>query len=144
MPHSLGFRVGVGLVRIALGVLFAYAAVAKLPDPIGFAEDVANFRMLPAGWVSPVTAMLPGLELTLGALLIVGVFVRAAALLTAGLLSVFTLALTQALSRGVDLNCGCFGTSVAEPATVWTVARDVALIAVAIVIATFDPRATLK
>ncbi len=34
--------------RIALGALFLWAAATKLPDLAGFAQDVANYRLIPA------------------------------------------------------------------------------------------------
>ncbi len=120
-----------------MGALFAYAAVAKLRDPVRFADDVANYRLLPASWVAPTTAVILGLELTVAALLILGLYVRAAASVTAAMLLVFTVAIAQAVGRGVDLNCGCFGSG-SEPANVWTVGRDVALLLVAAGVAVLD------
>ena len=43
--------------------------------------------------------------------------------------AVFTVGIAQALVRGIDLRCGCFGT--AEPASWETVFRDVVLVAIA-------------
>jgi hypothetical protein len=54
----------------------------------------------------------------------------------AGLLVAFIAFVAQALLRGIDLRCGCFGGD--EPASWWTVARDAAMLAAAIVM-TRDP-----
>ena len=136
--HSKAVQGAVTVARFMLGALFAYAAVSKLPDLAGFAEDVANYRVLPAEWVAPVTVVVIGIELAAGALLMIGIWVRAAAVVTAGLLAVFTVAIGQALGRGVNLNCGCFGTATPEPASIWTVFRDGALFAVACGVAWFE------
>ena len=40
-------------VRIVLGALFIWAAVTKLPDMAGFAQDVANYRVVPAALHRP-------------------------------------------------------------------------------------------
>ena len=127
----------VAIARVGLGILFAYAAVEKLQDLPGLAEDIANYRMLPAALVGPLTVVLPGVELTAAALLIVGYWARAAAAVTAGMLAVFMVALSQALARGVDLNCGCFGSGV-EPATIGTIVRDAALLCAACGVIVFD------
>jgi putative oxidoreductase len=131
-------RLGFTGARIGLGLLFAWAAVGKLADSVAFADDMANYRVLPASWVAPMTATIPGIELTVAALLIVGLYTRAAATITAGMLLVFTVAIGQALGRGVNLSCGCFG-GAPEPASSWTVLRDVALLFWAVAIAVFSP-----
>lgn len=124
-------------LRIALGALLVYAAASKLPDMAAFAEDVANYRLVPAAAVPLLGSALVGIELLAGLALLSGVAARGAALLAAGMLAVFTIALAQALLRGIDLRCGCFGSP--EPASWRRVAEDVALLAVALALATFGP-----
>jgi len=120
-------------IRIVLGALFIWAAVTKLPDMAGFAQDVANYRVVPAALVPLVASAVVGIELLGGIALVVGVMERAAAAVIAGLLVVFTAFLSQALLRGIDLRCGCFGGD--EPASWWTVARDLVMLAAAVVVA---------
>lgn len=115
------------LARVALGSLFVWAALSKLPNIEQFAEETANYRMLPAPLVPTFSAGLIGVELLAGALMVLGVSVRATALIFGGLLSAFIVALSQALLRGIDLSCGCFGG--AESVTWDTVGRDVVLLA---------------
>jgi putative oxidoreductase len=130
-------EVVIAAARIGLGILFAYAAAEKLKDLPGFAEDIANYRMLPAALVGPLAVVLPGVELTVGALLILGCWSRAAAAVTAAMLVVFIVGLSQALARGVDLNCGCFGSGV-EPVSVGTIVRDAVLLLAAGGVIVFD------
>lgn len=115
------------VVRWALGLLFLYAAASKVPDLRAFAEEVANYRVLPAVLVPWLGATLPGIEIVCGlGLLWPGRFVRASALITGAMLGVFIAALSLALTRGIDLRCGCFGG--AEQATWGTVGRDVVML----------------
>lgn len=130
------------LARIGLGGLFVYSASTKIPDLARLTEEVANYRMLPPGLVSFFAVALTGTELLAGAALILGLAVRAAAGLVAAMLVAFVIALSQALLRGIDLRCGCFGG--AEPATWATVARDVAMLAAAILVAVASPRPTRR
>src|SRR6266511_770382 len=97
-------------LRLGLGALFIVAGVLKLRDPTTFATEIANYRFLAelAPWLA---ATLPMIEVALGAALIVApvAWRRAAALATVGLLVVFTVAVTQAVVRGINVDCGCFG-----------------------------------
>lgn len=130
------------IIRLALGGMFIYAAFTKLPDMTTFAQEMANYQVFPA-WAIPVLgSWTVGLELLTGAALIIGVAVRAAALVVSGLLVLFIAALSQALLRGIDLNCGCFGA--AEIASWWTVARDVLMLAGGIAVLAWGPGRLLR
>jgi putative oxidoreductase len=116
------------LLRLGLGGLMAYAGVIKLFDTATFAEEIGNYRFLPA--LAPLASVtVPAIELVAGAGLILlrGGWRRGAALVTLGLLAVFTVAVTSARIRGIDLRCGCFGGE-SEPVTNLTVVRDLALL----------------
>jgi len=119
--------------RVALGALFIWAAVTKLPDMAAFAQDVANYRVIPAALVPLLAAAVVGIELLAGIALVTGVMERSAAAVLAVLLGAFTVLLTQALLRGIDLRCGCFGGD--ERASWWTVVRDLVMLATAIAVA---------
>jgi ubiquinone/menaquinone biosynthesis C-methylase UbiE/uncharacterized membrane protein YphA (DoxX/SURF4 family) len=120
-------------LRVGLGALLLWAAATKLPDMAAFAEAVANYRLLPAALAPAAAALVVGLEVVAGALLVVGRVERAAAAVATALLAVFTAALAQALLRGIDLRCGCFGGE--ERAGGLAVLRDVALLGVALLLA---------
>ena len=119
--------------RFLLGAIFLWASVTKVPDMAAFAESVANYRVVPPSLVPVVAAAVVGVEIAAGVALILNLWARAAALLLAVLLAVFTVGLGSALARGIDLACGCFGGT--DAATWWTVLRDVALLAWALGVA---------
>jgi len=119
--------------RIILGALFLWASVTKVPDMAAFAESVANYRIVPPSLVPVVAAAVVGVEIAAGVALMLNLWARAAALLLAGLLAVFTVGLASALGRGIDLACGCFGGT--DAATWWTVLRDVVLLGLALGVA---------
>jgi putative oxidoreductase len=120
------------LARLALGAIFLYAAATKVPDMAAFAKDVANYRLLPAALVPFVAAVVVGIEIVVGLALVTGLWARAAALVAAGMLMVFVAGLSQALLRGIDLRCGCFGGD--DAADWWTVLRDLAMLVPALVV----------
>jgi putative oxidoreductase len=119
--------------RVALGVLLLWAAAAKLPDMSAFAQDVANYRVVPAAFVPYIAAAVVGIELLAGIALVTGMMARPAALVVAVLMLAFLAFLAQALLRGIDLRCGCFGGN--EPASWWSVARDGAILGAALAVA---------
>ena len=123
--------------RVVLGAVFVWASATKVPDMAAFAESVANYRMLPGSLVPLVAAGVVGVELVAGLALVANRWTRAAAWVLAALLAVFTAGVTSVLVRGIDVACGCFGGS--APATWWTVARDVAWLALALVVALRGP-----
>ena len=56
---------------------------------------------------------------------------REAALLATGLMGVFTVAVIAALARGLDIECGCFGTADATRVGVVKVVENVGMLIVA-------------
>ena len=107
LKHPATLRV----VRIALGIVVAWAALAKLSDLTAFSSQVHNFRVLPI-WSENLVAMtLPWIELVAALSLLLGIQARSGALVATGLLAVFTVAVALAVARGLDFQCGCFGTA---------------------------------
>jgi len=95
--------------RIILGGVFIWAGLLKIFDPLGFAEAIANFRVFPQ-WISFFLAlMLPWIEVISGIFLILGLFRHASALILSLLLAAFLVLIVVTIMRGIDIDCGCFG-----------------------------------
>jgi uncharacterized membrane protein YphA (DoxX/SURF4 family) len=119
-------------VRVVLGGLFIYAAVLKIADPVAFAGSVAAYRLLPYFANYLVAAVLPFLELICGILLVTGYRVRTGALIVLALNLVFIVALSLALVRGLEIDCGCFKQG-GEKTSPWVaLGRDLVLLAMTI------------
>lgn len=101
-------RIAYHLSRLVLGGLFLYAGLVKAGDMTTFARDVANYKILPYSWNYLVAATLPYIEFLAGLLLLANRRVRPAALVTGGLTAVFMLILASVVTRGLDIDCGCF------------------------------------
>jgi uncharacterized membrane protein YphA (DoxX/SURF4 family) len=129
-----GARVLSLVLRLGLGALFVVAGALKLGDPTQFAIEITNYRL--AAPLAPYLAItLPFVELVHGLALVLlpGAWRRGAALALGGLTAMFTIAVAQAVGRGINIDCGCFGGR-SGPVSWVTVARDVTLIAVSIAI----------
>lgn len=97
-------------IRIILGVLFIYSAITKITDLDYFAKSLYNYRLLPEELLNFFALIIPWLELIVGLLLIIGIYTRESALLGSILMIIFIGAVGIALARGLDIECGCFGT----------------------------------
>jgi putative oxidoreductase len=94
--------------RLVLAGVFIYAGATKAHDVAGFAGQIANYKILPYAWNYLVASILPYLELLCGMLLLLNRRVRPAVLVLFALNIVFILALSSAIARGFDIDCGCF------------------------------------
>jgi uncharacterized membrane protein YphA (DoxX/SURF4 family) len=130
------------VARAYLGVIFVWACWHKIVEPQSFALDVATYQIVPLQVINFFALVLPWIELGAGLLLILGVRVRAAALLVSGMMAMFLVALTVALARGLQLSCGCFASQgAAEDPISWrTLLRDGAWLALALYVLAFDER----
>ncbi len=117
------------LFKLGLGVLFVVAGIAKLRDPVGFAEEITNYRLFP-GAAPYLAAALPCLETVVGVALVItpgrSAWLQAAALCTVVLMGAFIVATSHVLAEGINIDCGCFGGN-SGPVSSSTVARDVIL-----------------
>src|SRR2546428_2355471 len=120
-------------LRTAVALLFFVAAGHKLRDLDRSRATLAEYRLLPAGLVSLVAALVVAVEVAAaGALLVPGA--RAAGLLAAAaLLVLYGAAIAINLARGRrDIDCGCAGPAVRRPISGALVARNAALAALAL------------
>lgn len=125
--------------RWALADVFVVAGLAKLRQPGRFSEAVRGYGFLPEVLVGPVATALPVTELALGAALAVGLGTPSAALLLAALVVGFSVAVSVNLLRGRSIDCGCSGLTGSQSITWGVVARNFALIMIAIFVASSAP-----
>jgi len=97
------------IVDVIVAGIFIYAGVLKMVDPVQFANDIDNYKILPWPISVALAFYLPWLEIFCGLALIVRYFYRGALSILMALILVFTLATTAAKVRGLDITCGCFG-----------------------------------
>jgi uncharacterized membrane protein YphA (DoxX/SURF4 family) len=124
------------ILRLGLAAIFLWAGFSKAFDAQGSINSVDAYRLLPTAMVRPVAAALPWIEIALGVFLLLGLFVRVAAV-GAGLLTVaFLVALGQAKARGLAIDCGCFGAGgPGQGVGWWDLVRDGGLLVAAAVLA---------
>ena len=95
------------IFRLTLGAIFIYASLDKINDPVTFSDDIRAYQIVPFGFENSLAIILPWLELLTGIGLVIGVMVDGAALISMGLLVVFIIAISSAILRGFNIECGC-------------------------------------
>lgn len=99
-------------LRIIIGSIFIYASYDKIIHPDRFADVIMDYRILPLSLVNISAIWLPFLELLLGLLIIKGTWIRPCSLLMIVLCLLFIGEISYSLAKGINLNCGCFSTSI--------------------------------
>ncbi len=131
--------------RAVLAIVFIWACVHKILNPGDFALQIATYQILPLSLVNLQAIVLPWVELATGILLIVGLWTRAAALVTCGMNLMFIVAIAMALAAELQLQCGCFSSAEAgDGMSSSLIVRDAALLlAGALLVARRPDRFTL-
>lgn len=103
-------RAWIGLgARLVLAGVLGYAGLVKLFEPGGARGAILAYRIFPVSWADALGWVLPGLEVLLALLLLVGLFTRWAGLASAVLMLGFVAGIASVWARGYSIDCGCFG-----------------------------------
>lgn len=116
-------------VRAIIGGIFIYSGFIKIQNPESFSDSIATFQLLPKELINILALALPPFELIVGTLMLIGWRSREAIFSVLLLSGIFILALVQALFRGLEVDCGCFGSGSPSIFKTWlTLGRDVVLL----------------
>ncbi|MBU1098833.1 MAG: DoxX family membrane protein [Bacteroidetes bacterium] len=100
--------------RLVLGALFIFSGIEKITNPGAFAISIVNYKLVPLLFINFIAIVIPWLELLLGIFVLFGIETKETSALISVLLIGFTLMVIIALFRGLNIDCGCFGTITAE------------------------------
>ena len=118
---KMALRIFIGLVLLATGV-------GKLLDVAGFARVLASYDAVPGSLLPVLAVVVPVAELGLAAWLFSGRRLVGAAAASAAMHLAYTVWSGMAILRGLNLaNCGCFGVFLARPLGWSTVAEDLVM-----------------
>ena len=108
MKNIISNRYVILLSRFILGIIFIYASIDKIIDPISFSSTIDNYHISPYSLNNIAALVIPWMELIIGVFLIFGIFISGSSFIAILLLLFFIFILTQALLRGINVDCGCF------------------------------------
>lgn len=97
--------------RLLLGGVLLTAGSLKAFDMPAMADSLMNYDLFPLAVVNLIAIVLPLLEILLGVGLIAGLFYRGSRLLASVVFAMFLFSIAYAVARGLDIDCGCFGTA---------------------------------
>ncbi len=112
-----------------IGLVFIYAGGTKAWDPIAFTRDIQNFHILPWSLGVRLAFYLPWVEILCGLALLTGYLRGGAVAILTSLTVIFIGALIAAKVRGINLECGCFGSATKNLPFAWHLVLDFALLA---------------
>jgi uncharacterized membrane protein YphA (DoxX/SURF4 family) len=126
------------LARLVVGGVWVYAGLLKLPHPDTSVTSVRAYQLLPPGLAETVGHVLPMLEIVVGACLLLGLLVRFTGVVSALMQLAFIIGIVSVWSRGIAINCGCFGNGGPDPDAFskypWEIARDTGLLALSLLL----------
>ena len=117
------------IVNFIVGGVFVYAGALKAFDPIRFAGDIDNYKILPWTISVGLAFYLPWLEIFCGLALIARRLCLGGLSILTALVSIFMIATIAAKIRGLDITCGCFGHASKNWSFSGHLALDLALLA---------------
>jgi uncharacterized membrane protein YphA (DoxX/SURF4 family) len=125
------------VARVALGVVWIIAGALKVGDLAASGRAVVAYRLFPPSVATTIGAVLPFLEIALGALLVLGLATRLSAIVSAVLLVAYIIGIASVWARGLRIDCGCFGSggdlgANAQPTYFSETIRDIGLLVVAV------------
>ena len=97
------------LLHFRFGDALIHFRQLSAASPVEFANGIDNFKLVPWPVSVALAFYLPWLEIFCGLALVFRLLYRGALTLLITLMVVFTLAITAAKLRGLDITCGCFG-----------------------------------
>lgn len=126
------------IARLVVGGVWVYAGLLKLPHPDTSVTAVRSYQLLPTGLADTVGHLLPMLEIVVGGCLVAGLLTRFAGSLSALLQAAFIVGIISVWSRGIAIDCGCFGNGGADPDAFgkypWEIVRDAGLLALSLLL----------
>lgn len=129
-------------VRLFVGSLLLVAGILKLrAGTRWFLQQILAYEIVKGSRAKLVARGLPATETGCGFLLILGWQTSTVALVSFGLLTIFTGAIISTFWRGKQVNCGCFGQRKQglQPAQ-WTVVyRNLVLMGLLVIVSRFAP-----
>jgi uncharacterized membrane protein YphA (DoxX/SURF4 family) len=129
IPSSLRIHHMISIiVRFILGAIFIAAGIPKIIDTASFAGVVYNYHLLPDMVINIFAITLPWIEVIIGSLLIMGIWMPGTVIFYNLLMIAFISALTLNTARGIDISCGCFGSEPGDIIDMNTIFRDIVIL----------------
>lgn len=118
----------IAILRIYVALVFILSGLDKINDLETFAISISNYKLIPITFINILAITIPWIELISGAFLLLGIFIKENSIIIFGLLTIFTSAIIVAVMRGLDIDCGCMGTSDGQRVGIFKIIENTLLI----------------
>lgn len=130
------------ILYAGVGLFFAVAAIVKLADPEAFLSSLLTYEVFSYQFAAVLALFAPVLELLVAISLVTGVMRMGACLLTVAMLLLFIVLVGQGLVRGLEMDCGCFGSNYLQTTTDYLlkIGQNLLLLAAVVLARFFETR----
>ncbi|MGE5621043.1 MAG: MauE/DoxX family redox-associated membrane protein [archaeon] len=126
--------------RLILGAVFIFAGMEKISEPAAFAKAIYDYKLFPEEAINFFAVGIPWIEVVAGLLLVFGILVKENAVILNSLLLMFIILVMISISRGLNIECGCFGTASGSRVGWQKIFENLGLMALGIYIMYFENR----
>ncbi|HAW07859.1 MAG TPA: hypothetical protein DCW42_01620 [Bacteroidetes bacterium] len=126
------------ICRIIVGLMFIVVGVGKIANPEEFAQEIANYQILPYLFVNITAIIVPWIELFAGILLLLGVQTKSSSIVIAVMTVVFTIAVIIAIAKGLNIECGCYSNIASQQVGLLKVLENIGLLILTFIIILSD------
>ena len=138
MKNVLNNKYLLFVLRTILAFVFIFAAILKIAEPGDFSQAIANYKLLPDISINVLGIILPWIEISAGILLLFGVAVKENSVIISGMLIVFIIAIGISLARGLNIDCGCFGTVNGDQIGLIKLLQNIGLLVIGIILIIYN------
>lgn len=132
------------ITKIFIGLIFVLSGIEKIAEPAGFSDAIANYKLMPNFIINFFAISIPWIELVCGILLIFNKNIKENAFIYISLMSIFTIMVLIAVLRGLDIDCGCFGTQNVQAVGITKIIENLALIFLGVYVFIYNDKSTHK
>ena len=127
-------------IRLFLGFIFIFAAITKVSDTDGFSQSIYNYKLMPDFLINFLAIAFPWIELIAGILLVFGISIKENSAILSGLLVVFIIAIGISMARGLNIDCGCFGTVGGTKIGIQKILENIGLLVIGLILIKYDSK----
>ena len=118
----------IAIVRLYVALVFILSGLEKINDLAAFSDAIENYKLLPLELINIFAIIIPWVEVVAGTFLLFGIFIKENSVIIFSLLAFFTLAVLLAVIKGLNIDCGCQGTSQGQQVGVLKLVENIALL----------------
>ncbi len=99
------------IIRVLIALLFIITGAGKIAEPLQFSVAIMKYQIFGLVFANLIAIYIPWLELIVGILLLFGIYIKENVLFIDIMLLLFNVLIITAIIMGLNIDCGCYGSS---------------------------------